>query len=191
VETLRTRRGLGLCSTHELVSKERLLGSTDFESLRSLVGKLVANPCWGVSAGGCTGSMFILSLGPKTRRRTPVRNPNLPELQRLYEAELRVYVECAAWRLEDKRGVITSSSDDSSPDGPMVSGLSQLVGRSVAAARVIPPCMDCDIEFENGLRLLIFCDQVQEDLPNYTVSCREFSVAVGCRSELASEGSLE
>jgi hypothetical protein len=164
--------------------------NNDVENLKLLVDRLVGNHCWGVSVGGCTGSRFILSLGMKIKRNRELTNPSLPELLRLYEAELGVHVGCAAWRLDGKTKVVTSSTDDCSPGGPMAQGLSQLMGKSVRAARVTSPGVDCVIEFEDGLCLSIFCDQFEPDLTNYTIFYGGFSVTVVSRSEVVTEGSL-
>lgn len=159
-----------------------------FLGLKMLVDKLVGKPCWGISAGGCTGSRFILKCGKQLKRDRPLTNTHLPELQRLYEAELGVNVGCAAWRLDGENEVITSSTDDSSPSGPMVHGLSRLIGTYVTCAQVTRPGMDLVLEFQDGLRLRVFCDQFESGCSNYSVFCGELSLTVGSRSELATEG---
>src|SRR5215470_15713937 len=66
--------------------------SVEFEeALNRLVGQL----CWGVSAGAGTGSIVDLKIGRKILRKTPVRNPHLSRLQRKYDSEYAIFIECA------------------------------------------------------------------------------------------------
>jgi len=163
------------------------MSQKDIQKLISIVQRLVGTPCWGVAAGGCTGSRFILDFGERLERAVEINNPVLPAIRRKFRGELLLHVGCAAWRLDSTSEVITSSTDLSTPDGPMVSGLEGLRGREVTSAMITQPGLDLVLEFDKVRWLRVFCDQVEGDLDNYTVAYRATFVAVGPRSSVSLE----
>ncbi len=98
--------------------------------------------CWGVSAGGCTGTAFTMDYGDKVQRDKPLTNEGLSMECRRYKSEFSLYVESARWKLvcehEGSLETITDSNDDYSPEGPMVKGLESLVGIDITSANFYP-----------------------------------------------------
>lgn len=66
----------------------------------------------------------------------------------------------------------------------MLRGLARLVDQRVAVVTLRQPGLDLELEFEHGLRLAIFCDQVNEvdKADNYVFFVPQTAIAVGTRS---------
>lgn len=136
----------------------------------AFVGNLVGLPCWAVSGGGCTGSIFRLFLGERIPRERPVRNEKLDELARFYHPEYDIMPYCA-WRLDGTNGPITGWLDPNNEAGAMVTGLEQLVGSTIERVRIHPPSWDLEIGFSGGRTLKIFCDAttVTDSAENWSI----------------------
>jgi len=154
--------------------------------------RLVGECCWLVSAGAGTGSVLNLGFGRKLRRSVPLTNPKLPQEARENDAEYSLFIE-SVWRLDQGDRVVCGAWDDNRADGPMLRGLARLSGRTVVAVRARQPGLDLELDFENGLRLTVFCDRVNEDEgdDNYSVFTTEEVLTVGPRSALRSEPAIE
>lgn len=140
--------------------------------------------CWCVSAGGCTGSAFILRYGSKVQRKKTISNTMLSMDCRMFDSEFSLFVESAKWMLgTDHNGqgdLITDSNDDCMPNGPMVQGLESLVGNTISHAHFNPVTCDLDIYFlENSVRLKVFgriprgSSGYSLYSPNYIISIKE------------------
>ena len=117
--------------------------------------------CWGMAAGGRTGTAFILRYGAKLKRDKPVSNQALSEDCRLYESNFSLFVHSAQWKLgTDHNGIvkrITDSKDDCSPDGPMVAGLEFIVENVIESVTFDCGTHDLNLYFRKGhLRLKVF-----------------------------------
>jgi hypothetical protein len=159
--------------------------SVEFEGA---VNRLVGQLCWGIIAGAGTGSIISLQLGRQIPRQLHSRNPTLSRLQKKYESEYTLFIECA-WRLESNSKVICGCWDDNSKNGEMIAGLKRLTGSTVTSVNVKKPTWDLDLMFSNGLVLRVFCDSVNlADLnDNYSVFLPEGIFVVGTRSKLWKE----
>lgn len=151
---------------------------TSIRQLKHALNGLVGTTCWGVAAGGCTGSRFNLDFGEKRKLPVESKNVRLPLIVRKYQGEFGLQVGCAAWRLDTRRKSITSSTDLCSPDGPLVAGLERLRGCVVTSVQLSEPGLDVTIEFDRKYWLRIFCDQFDSDCDNYTVSREQLYIGV-------------
>jgi hypothetical protein len=166
-----------------------MMSKRNVAELMSIVARMVGTSCWGVVAGGCTGSRFALDFGNKIEWPVKISNSMLTADERKYRGEFGLQVGCAAWRLDSKQEVITAWTDLASPDGPMVKGLERLRGRVVTRTEVSQPGLDLLMEFDKEYFLRVFCDQMDEDLDNYTISFRNVYVEVEARSRIDIEDS--
>ena len=129
--------------------------------------RVVGKPCWMVRVGGCTGSRFTLDLGAKIPR-IPVRwNPAYSAEANENHGEYWLHVGCANWAFgidrPGERRIITDSSADCSPNGPMVAGLENLIGNTVKSVTIDAATFDLNMYFEEwNLRLKVFGDVTDE-----------------------------
>ncbi len=153
-----------------------------------MLDSLKGQACWSVIAGAGTGSAVRILIGGKILRAKPVPNPKLSAIERVYDGEMDLFVTCA-WRLERTGEIVCGSTDDDRNDGPMVSGLSQMVAKRVVSIEVSEPLPDVAIEFTDGLCLRLFCDQtnLETDDDNYSVKVGGTILAVGARARLSIE----
>ncbi|HEV2969356.1 MAG TPA: hypothetical protein VGY55_05140 [Pirellulales bacterium] len=165
----------------------------DAESqLLYIASKLVGNECWNVSAGGATGSRFILDFGAKLKWVIDPRNVLLnARLQDSYHGEFGLQVGCAAWRLDSEEKPLTAWTDLAVPGGPMVAGLELLRGCVVVSAEITRPALDLVLAFDKRYFLRVFCDQFDERFDNYSLSFRGTYVSVEARSRAVVSGTGE
>lgn len=145
--------------------------------LRLLPGK----NCWSIIAGPGTGSMVSIALGRQIPRQRPIKNPTLSALQREFDGEFKVFIQDADWRLEDRGEAICSNEDTNDADGPMLSGLNRLVGKTVVSAAPLGKGGDFELIFDENLRLLVLCassSDASDDGANYSLHDLEKVVAV-------------
>jgi len=137
----------------------------DLARLKESVG------CWGVVAGSGAGSMVSLKFGGKTEKIIPSRNSTLSEDLRKYEAEYSLFLQHCDWRLQRSSEVLASSASSNHEGGPMLAALHQIVGQRVMEVEVDFPSFDLKMEFENGVRLIVFCfGNSTDDWDNYIFS---------------------
>lgn len=149
------------------------------------VEELVGLPMWAVVAGSGTGSVINLLFGEAIRRSEPINNPTLPASVRDCDASHSLFIECV-WRLDGEAEIITGAWDDNQSDGPMLSGLTSLVGDRVKSVWLGHPGFDLDVLFESGKTLRIFCDQIniEDGNSNYSLFLPFVVHTVGCRGQL-------
>ena len=135
------------------------------EELKSVLAKLAGTRVCNLS-GPVAGSRFYLD----------------------FDSDQSLGVGCACWRLDSSYRVITGSSDDSAVNGPMESGLQTLVDRKVVSAAAEHPAWDLRIEFEGGLTLRVFCEDIDEDGENYIIRHRDVHLTVGEKGRISREG---
>ena len=150
------------------------------EELESKLSLLIGKPVW--SARVPLGSDALIELGEKIEippekmygRGAPYKG------DMRYQGELTLASSCA-WRIELEGAGIVSGSGQLE-DETMRSGLTQLVGQTVAEVSV-NSFLDLLMVFSGGLRLRLFCDQRTDDLDYdscYTLFVRaEGSYSVG------------
>jgi hypothetical protein len=117
-----------------------------------VVQTLVNQICWHVSAGGATVPSFQLVMGTRIPRRAPLENLAQPQEFRLNQGSHSLLVWCS-WRLQKPDRVLATSDDVDS-----IGALDGLVGAGVVAVRCSPPAWDLELQFTNGLLLVVFCD---------------------------------
>ena len=154
------------------------------ETLVVALSKFVGKSCSGYVAGGAAGSLVTLEFEPRVLRQSPLKNRHLSDLQRRTEAQFAIFVKCV-WRLDSTHEVICGAWDDNSPDGPMLQGLKQLVGKSLRSFSLTDPGLDLCLDFD-GLCFRVFCDQVNEidQDDNYILFLPEEILTVATRSKV-------
>jgi hypothetical protein len=154
--------------------------------LMDLVRGLIGMKCWYVCAGRNVGSTFSLALGERVARSRSLKNPSHPQEYREYEGEGQLMVWCT-WRL-DRDGEPIASSDQTSE--VVAKSLQVLIGRRIVTANVGDSPWDLRVEFDERLRLCVFCDHIPPDPSlkgNWDVTWRGRSVYVGPGTELTTD----
>jgi hypothetical protein len=158
--------------------------------LRTLADRIVGLPCWSVICGKGTGSHFTIRVGRKIASDRPLTNPALTPDERVFEGEFWLFVEDAAWRLDDSNGNICGSTSTNSAGSAMSVGLARLIGQHVIASQVSSPCHDLEFSLSNDLYLRIFCDQLEES-DNYSIGGHGIrAVTVGPKGRVEIEAHL-
>ncbi len=153
---------------------------------KSILDKLVGEKCWSYMANVNTGSCVSIGIGRKVLREKPLRNPRISKEERLYKGEFDLYVSCS-WRLDWKGEVLCGSEDDKSEQGPIMTGLREMLNRRVVSVELEEPGLDLALIFEDDLVLRVFCDefeQGEEALENYVLFLPDRQLVVGARSNL-------
>jgi hypothetical protein len=144
----------------------------------AILKPVLQEACWHVSVGGCTLPSFSLALGSKVKRKRALRNPAQPAAFQKYEPQIAFFVWCA-WRLE--RGDLMVTSDDGD-EGEITRGLERIIGRSVTRIGITAPMWDLVIQFNDGLRLTVFCNQMGNNerlSSNWHATVRHIKVYAG------------
>lgn len=154
--------------------------------------KLVGRECWSVIAGKGTGSHIHMGFGTKIARQIPLTNPNLTEDERLFDAELTLFVTGAAWRVENSQAVLCTDTDENCSE--RYNALKNLAGKKVVFAQLFFPSFDLILEFTGGVRFQIFCDFAYDasdtwDDENYIFFTPKTIFKVGLSSKITIEES--
>lgn len=102
-------------------------------------------------------------------------------MQRQFEGELGLYVECA-WRLDSADAVVCGSGTaELDPDE-----IGRIRGTTIERVDLTRPSFDCAMFLLQGLVLRLFCDQTEVDdaVSNYSLFTAETIFTVGPRSAL-------
>jgi len=143
----------------------------------SVLDSLVSRRCWYVSSGGATAPSFTLICGDKVPRPKPLANPMHPQEFREFRGSHELLVWCS-WRLEQRDAVLASSAQERLGTAE----LNRMCDATVESVDCTPPAWDLRIAFSNGLRLVVFCDNVEPGSPigeNWELWTPEVNVAVG------------
>lgn len=154
------------------------------ELLRGVVGR----ECWSVMASERTDYVIVLDLGEQRRRSLRLANPRLSFLQRTYEGEYSLLVECS-WRLDGPRGVVVSCYDSAALEGSMRGGLSELEGRRVTGIDVANAAYDLTVELEDGYVLRCLSTEVdpKHRRGNWSFWSPDGLVTIGPRGKVEEE----
>jgi hypothetical protein len=150
-----------------------------------LIARMVGAVCWHVSSGGATAPSFVLVLGDKILRSSPLKNPAQPEEFRNNRGSVELLV-WSSWRLQTATDVLASS--DQGDVGLNV--LRRLVGLKIISASTKPPAWDLFIQFSDGTELLTFSDHVAPDASidqNWELWAENRRLGAGPGSALAEE----
>ena len=144
--------------------------------------------CWGVLAGGCTGTAFTMKYGDKVQRDKPLTNEMLSMECRKYNSEFSLYVESARWKLvrehEGSLETITNSNDDHSPEGPMVKGLESLVGIDITSANFNPNNKLLRLFFESEDVHLVVSGETPVGVPGYKLYTPGYIVSISGKGQV-------
>lgn len=123
---------------------------------------------WMVIGGGrVQGTVVELGFGGRIPRSPSIPNPKLPEEYRDFNAEFGLMIYCA-WRVESGDEILAGCYETTEEGACDVSPVESLIGRTVVHAKVSQPGFDLKIEFNDGRRIALFCDQTEEDEANYS-----------------------
>ena len=118
--------------------------------------KMLDRACWHVSAGGSTWPSFVLVMGDKVRRMSPLKNPAQPEDYRQFRGSLELLV-WSSWRLQTRTEVLATSDQDDD----VVGQLESLNGIKIVGVSYSEPAWDLRIDFADGRELLTFSDHLE------------------------------
>jgi hypothetical protein len=159
-----------------------------FASLADALNGLVGQLLWQPIAGPSTGGALTVELGRAVQR--PVAPHPHPRLNPpSHQGESSLYIRCA-WRVDNEDEVLTSSLDDNSLDGPMLRALRVLDRTTITAVSLRWPSCDLVLTLSGGVRLSIFCDQVDEsddDGDNYNLVLPGRAYIIGAKSIITVE----
>lgn len=145
------------------------LAITFVELMTSLNGKTL----WGIVAGA--GSIVQLKFGEKRRSIEPfdMGNLRLRTIDRWFEAEYNLMIDCA-WRIVRDKRLVTAWRESNEFGGPMLSGLEQLRFHRVVGVTIGEYLPDIHLLFDNGLQLDVFVDigDPRESECNYSLTWR-------------------
>lgn len=120
--------------------------------LRFLVESLEGQPCFSTIVGEGDDYALVLDIGAKRRRSLRLANPRLSFLQRTFEGDCGLLVECP-WRIEDEAQVIASCFDPRTPGGRGAAAVADLAERVVESVRTEPPGWDLTVRLSGGWTL--------------------------------------
>jgi len=97
-----------------------------------------------------------------------------------FEAEFKLFIENAAWRLETAARVLSGSEDSSRAMPIMLAAVKSLQNHAVLTVKMRETGCDLDIQFTGGVSLRVFCNQTRgcQDSDNYTFFTSESVFAV-------------
>ena len=153
-------------------------------ALEGLVGQLLWEPVADPGMGGAL-SVELRRVFPRAIAPHPHPVLNSP----LHRGESSLLIRCA-WRVENEDEVLTSWSDDHSLDGRMLRALRVLDRTTVTAVSVSWPSCDVVLTLSGGVRLSMFCDQVDESEgynDNYNLVLPRIAYIVGAKSIISVE----
>ena len=135
---------------------------------------LIGEDCWGVVCGEGSGSILGLSIGVRTLKRKPVKNPYLSEPVRLYDGAYSMLLWCP-WRIDSDSKVVAGSHMANANDGPMVNGSQSICGQRITGVTCSTPAFDLRLDFENRHSLVIHCGAIGKDYED----CYSFGTPLG------------
>lgn len=118
----------------------------DAARLADALAGMTGAEAWSVQLG--VGSFLTIDLGEPVEDRYPVRGPEKTRIVGQWE----LWVQVAAWRLEDMQQVLVACED---PRAVIVEKIAVLRGRRVTAVTVTPPALETVFDFD-GVRLCVF-----------------------------------
>jgi hypothetical protein len=123
----------------------------------------------GVSAGRNTGSIISVKFdrASEGRKELGVHHPR-PRPYELRPWEAALFIECS-WRLSEWGLLVTSSADAWEPEKSDYIDVQRLTGLVISNCQLRGTFFDLTITFDGGLRLDVFCDQVEEGEANYSI----------------------
>lgn len=159
---------------HEIleIAKEIKMGAIDqpLPLIQAFFNALRGQQCWSVTAGPGTGSMVSISFGRHILRSRPIRNPTLSPDQCKFDGEFKIFIQETEWALKKNGDVICTNESGNDANGPMVTGLHQLVGKLVTSFVLIGETYDFELVFEGGYCLEVSCTTSSEALlHNYSL----------------------
>jgi hypothetical protein len=148
-------------------------------ALNKLVGKFCLAPATPPAAGPWIALRFSSNL-PQVLKRDDSR-------RQTPKWEDKLHITCAAWRLQQPKRVLCSSTSSSHTNGTRNRALARLTGMKVLSVDLGYPGFDLTLRFQNGYSFKIFCDQNNErdKYENYMLftSDRIFTVNYLCQLE--------
>jgi hypothetical protein len=120
--------------------------AADATRLADALAGMTGVEAWSVELG--IGSMLTIDLGGQVETRYTVHGREATDIV----GEWSLWIQLAAWRLEDAAEVLLGSED---PRPMIAEKIAVLRGRRVTAVTVTPPALETVFDFD-GIRLLTF-----------------------------------
>ncbi len=124
--------------------------------LEQLLQGVLGKECWSVVPGSGSNSTIALDFGRHVKLDQPIMNPKLTAEQQYYEGEFSLLIYCD-WALKLGTIEVTTWEDMFDDLEESEYQLNKVVGQRVTEIDVIPPRLDLDIHFDNGLCLEVRC----------------------------------
>lgn len=128
----------------------------------AVVQALIGQPCWSAMGSTRTDWVVVLDCGERRRRSMRLSNPRLSFLQRTFEGEYSLLIECV-WRIDGPGAVVASCFDSNQPGGLRQRGLAQLEGRVVEDVTIAHVGWDLTVHFTGGYVLRCLSTEVEPD----------------------------
>lgn len=141
--------------------------------------------CAGVFGTVGVGSMITLLFG-----RTHIESIELVGQKADFEtSDISLSLEWAAWRIQSTEELLCSSTSENGIGGEMERGASVLKGKAVKNVLLRQGSFDVTLWFDDGIRLSIFCDQVNRTngRRNYQLRYHGVVFLIGPFSQLTCE----
>lgn len=129
--------------------------SDDDARLTFLLGELEGLPCFSTIVGGADDYALVLDLGEKRRRSLRLANPRLSFLQRTFEGDSGLLIECP-WRIDAEDQVIASCFDRRGEGERGSEAVNDLVERTVLEATAEAPGWDLVVRLSGGWTVRAF-----------------------------------
>ncbi len=148
--------------------------------------------CWSVMVGGAEDPALVLDFGKRRRRSLRLANPSLSFLQRTFEGEWSLLVECH-WRLDGPKHVVASCCDALQPEPKTMPTLAEIEGLEVLRAHTAAPGFDLSLQFVDGHCLRCFATETTRMRNNWSFWGPHGAVVVGPKGRVVEEtpGGLE
>jgi hypothetical protein len=149
--------------------------------LEQLLQGVLGKECWSVVPGSGSDCIIGLDFGKRVKHDQPIMNPKLTVEQQHYKGEYGLLIYCD-WALKLGAIELTTWEDMFDELEESEYELNKVVGQRVVEIDVIPPRLDLDIHFDNGLCLEIRCvgtgDAEERDSAHYIYFFPDEAVSV-------------
>jgi hypothetical protein len=128
--------------------------------MEAILARMIDQCCWACAGGYFTGSVLSLQLG----QRIPF---NHPKARTKEVGEYVIFIQNGHWRICRGTCGIVSSCD--LLEGQRVEYLSEIENTVLRSASIAPDTLDLTLQFDDDLRMDIFCNYLSGEVDNYWV----------------------
>ena len=115
--------------------------------------------------------MITLLFGEVLERRLSLKEQEVT----VWDSDITLSLEWAAWRIQRREHILCSSTSENGIDSQLERGAKTLEGKAVIRTALSKISYDLTLWFEEGYKIKVFCDQVNDVLRrnNYLVRYRK------------------